>query len=243
MKKTALLLFILTIAAGANAQSDGYYLTIDDVANSTLLLPPPPADSSARFAYDVECYRNGKALRDTERGDLAASDAQLDDAGLTRAFSEAFGIEISPATTPQTYRLITGMREDAGDLATRHAKNHYRRTRPYIYFKEHTCVPDAEAGLAGNGSYPSGHTAKAWATALILAELNPGRQDEILRRGFEMGQSRVICGYHFQSDVDAGRVVGSAVVARLHADKRFSRQLKKARKEMKKLIAKGAVRK
>ena len=34
MKKTALLLFILTIAAGANAQSDGYYLTIDDVARS-----------------------------------------------------------------------------------------------------------------------------------------------------------------------------------------------------------------
>ena len=46
-----------------------------------------------------------------------------------------------------------------------------------------------------------------------------------------MGQSRVICGYHFQSDVDAGRLVASAVVARLHADDNFMKQLNKAKKE------------
>ena len=31
----------------------------------------------------------------------------------------------------------------------------------------------------------------------------------------------VICGYHFQSDVDAARIVASAVVARLHANDAF----------------------
>jgi membrane-associated phospholipid phosphatase len=35
------------------------------------------------------------------------------------------------------------------------------------------------------------------------------------KRGFELGESRVICGYHWQSDVDAARIVGSAVVATL----------------------------
>lgn len=232
----------VTSFTGARAQQSGYFLTIDQVANSTELLPPPPDTASARFAYDVEQYEWGKSLRDTPRGDLAADDAELGDAGLTAAFSEAFGIDISPETTPEIYKLITGMREDAGDLSTRHAKNHYMRTRPYIFFNEDTCVPDAQAGLAGNGSYPSGHTAKAWATALILAELNPARQDAILKRGFEMGQSRVICGYHFQSDVDAGRLVGSGVVARLHADDAFNCQLRKAKKEMKKLIKKGLVK-
>lgn len=235
------ILLLTTVCASAQKQP-GYFLELEDVANSTLLLPPPPADSTARFAYDKECYYAGKALRDTPRGDLAAQDAELGDAGLTAAFSEAFGIDITADGTPQIYRLITGMREDAGDLSTRHAKNHYMRQRPYIYFGEDTCVPEAQAGLAGNGSYPSGHTAKAWATALVLAELNPARQDEILKRGFEMGQSRVICGYHFQSDVDAGRIVGSAVVARLHADKAFSRQLDKARKEVKRLRKKGLLK-
>lgn len=235
-------IFAVSSLTGAVAQQSGYYLTIDQVANSKDLLPPPPDTASARFAYDVEQYEWGKSMRDTPRGDLAADDAELGDVGLTAAFSEAFGIDINPENTPQVYKLITGMREDAGDLATRHAKNYYMRTRPYIFFGEDTCVPDAQAGLAGNGSYPSGHTAKAWATALVLAELNPARQDAILKRGFEMGQSRVICGYHFQSDVDAGRVVGAAVVARLHADDAFNRQLAKAKKEMKKLIKKGLVK-
>jgi acid phosphatase (class A) len=45
------------------------------------------------------------------------------------------------------------------------------------------------------------------------------------------GQSRVIAGYHWQSDVDAGRIAASAGIARLHADKRFQRLLKKARRE------------
>ncbi len=234
---------LLTSAQYIFAQEDypPYYLTIEQVSNSTELLPPPPNDSTARWAYDVERYEWGKSLRDTPRGTLAASDAELDDAGLTAAFSEAFGIEITKETTPAVYRLITGMREDAGDLATRHAKNHYQRTRPYIRFNEDTCVPEAQAGLAGNGSYPSGHTSKAWATALILAELNPERQDEILQRGYEMGQSRVICGYHYQSDVDAGRITGATIVARLHADPLFTKHLNNAKKEMNRLRKRGLI--
>ena len=81
-----------------------------------------------------------------------------------------------------------------------------------------TCNPEQQQELSTNGSYPSGHTAIGWATALVLAEINVDRQNEILKRGYEMGQSRVICGYHFQSDVDAARLVASAVVARLHAN-------------------------
>lgn len=242
----ALISLALTLSPDAAADHRDnpscYFLNLEDVPNSQLLLPPPPADSTARWAYDKECYYQGKALRDTPRGDLAAQDAQLDDAGLSAAFSEAFGIDIAKESTPEVFRLITGMREDAGDLATRHAKNHYQRMRPYTYFREHTCVPDAEAHLAGNGSYPSGHTAKAWAVALILAEIHPEAQDAILKRGFEMGQSRVICGYHFQSDVDAGRLVGSTIVARLHADPAFRVQLEKARAEVDRLISQGLIK-
>ena len=58
-----------------------------------------------------------------------------------------------------------------------------------------------------------------------------------------MGQSRVICGYHFQSDVDAGRLVASAVVARLHANDAFMIQLGKAKKEFAELSKKGKIKK
>lgn len=110
-----------------------------------------------------------------------------------------------------------------------------------VFFNEMTCNPEQQEELSTNGSYPSGHTAIGWATALVLAEVNPDRQNEILKRGFEMGQSRVICGYHFQSDVDAARIVASAVVARLHANDAFVKQLNKAKDEFSKLQKAGLV--
>lgn len=221
---------------------DLYYLEESEVANSLELLPPPPAANSILFLYDKAQYDWGKLQRDTPRGDQAAQDARVDGNGVPFAFSEAFGIEISKEKTPEIHKLVINMREDAGDLATRHAKKHYMRVRPFSFFKEMTCNPEQQAELSTNGSYPSGHTSIGWATALVLSEVNPNRQNEILKRGFEMGQSRVICGYHFQSDVDAARIVASAVVARLHSNEAFMSQLKKAKDEFARLKKAGAVK-
>ena len=57
------------------------------------------------------------------------------------------------------------------------------------------------------------------------------------------GQSRVICGYHWQSDVDAARLISAAVVARLHAEPAFQEQLAKAKKEFAKLKKEGKIAK
>lgn len=208
-----------------------YYLRSEDAPNSLFLLPPPPGMESVAFMYDKARYDWGKSLRQTDRGEQAFKDARVEGQNLPDAFSEAFGYDINEKDTPEIYRLIVGMREDAGDLATKDAKRHYNRTRPYAFFNEDTCNPEQQTELSTNGSYPSGHSSLGWATALVLSEINPDRQNEILKRGYEMGESRVICGYHFQSDVDAGRITGSAIVARLHADPGFNRQLEKAKKE------------
>ena len=92
--------------------------------------------------------------------------------------------------------------------------------------------PSDEAILRSNGSFPSGHASLGWVWALLLAELVPDRTDAILARGYAFGQSRVICGVHWQSDVDAGRIMGAAVAARLHANPEFQSQLQAAAKEV-----------
>ncbi len=222
---------------------DLYFLQADEVANSLELLPAPPQPGSILWMNDEAQYQWGKLQRNTPRGDQAAADARVNGDGVPNAFSEAFGIRISKETTPEIYKLVLGMREDAGDLATRAAKNYYMRVRPFAFYHETTCNPEQQQELSTNGSYPSGHTAIGWATALILSEINIDRQNEILKRGYEMGQSRVICGYHFQSDVDAARLVSSAVVARLHANKNFMAQLEKAKTEFAKLDKAGKVKK
>ncbi len=252
-KKNILLSLALSLLSlGAFAQEkikdvrtkpDLYFLQIDDVANSLYLLPPPPAPGSIIFLNDEAQYQWGKMQRNTPRGTQAFHDARVEADGVPNAFSEAFGVKISKATTPEIYKLVVNMREDAGDLATRAAKKHYMRVRPFSFYNEETCNPEQQKELSTNGSYPSGHTAIGWATALVLAEINVDRQNEILKRGYEMGQSRVICGYHFQSDVDAARVISSAVVARLHANENFMKQLEKAKKEFAKLVKEGKVAK
>lgn len=237
MKKTRTFYAAVTLSIMALSplavQADAF-LTIDQVADSKVLIPTPPDTLSARFAYDEEQYKWGKSMRETPRGLQAIKDADLSEGWFCDNFSDAFGIKISKEGTPELYRLLRRLQDDAGDLATREAKNLYMRPRPFMFHHEPTSTPDDDKFLVKNGSYPSGHTAIGWSTALVLTELNPDRQNEILQRGFEFGQSRVIVGAHWQSDVDMGRVVGAAVVARLHAEKEFQKQLKKAAKEVKK---------
>lgn len=236
---------VLGFAQGNDVRNhpDKYFLKSEDVASSLNLLPPPPQPGSAQFNYDEAQYRWGKMQRHTPRGPQAFEDAKLGGEGISNAFSEAFGIKISKENTPEIYTLITKMQEDAGDLATREAKNHYMRMRPFMFYNEQSLTPNDEKSLSANGSYPSGHTCIGWSTALVLAEINVDRQNEILKRGFEFGQSRVICGVHYQSDVDAGRVVASALIARLHADEGFTAQLAKAKKEFARLVKDGKVKK
>lgn len=212
------------------------FLCIEDVADSKALLGAPPVEGSAAYQYDVARYEWGKSQRSTPRGAQAVRDANLQDTvWMDAAFSEAFGYALTPENAPEIVKLIQRMKEDAGDLCTRAAKQSYMRRRPFMVFDEPTSTPRDEEHLRKNGSYPSGHTAIGWATALVLAEINPDRQTEILQRGLEFGESRVIVGAHFQSDVDAGRTVAAGLVARLHADDGFAKQMTKAKIEFARL--------
>ncbi len=243
MKRIKILLAALMMFAGTagcfskdnSTDPDKYFLKSEEIANSLKLLPPPPAEGSAQFEYDKAQYEWGKSIRDTERGVQAVSDANLSKGWINGAFGEAFGEEISKERTPELYKLLTKVHRDAGNLGTRAAKEYYMRRRPFMVMNESTATPWAEEGLRKNGSYPSGHTSVGWAVALVLSEINPARQLEILQRGYEFGQSRVIVGAHWQSDVDMGRIIGSSIVASLHANEGFIEQLAKAKSEFEKL--------
>ena len=230
-KTTAITLFaLLSTMHLAAQQRDSVYFQLDAVPDASLYLPAPPDSSSLRFVNDWHQYIWGKSMRSTRRGVLARQDAEYSIAYTMRTFSESMGIDMSEKQTPELYRLLLFSIRTA-EMATWKAKDHYMRKRPYMQFNEGTLVPNDEEELRTNGSYPSGHTNLGWAAALILAEVNPTRQDMILQRGFEYGQSRVIAGFHYQSDVDAGRLTASAAVARLHADAAFCRQMEKAKEE------------
>ncbi len=214
------------------------YLSRKNYPNSLALLPPPPAAGSAAQAADEEAHQRAKAARESGRWQVAASDAVLKFPAAASTFSCALGTTISQEATPNLNMLLRRSLTDAG-LSTYAAKDHYQRTRPFVAFKETTCTPAEEAGLARDGSYPSGHAAIGWAWGLVLAEVAPDRAQAVLERGYAFGQSRSFCGVHWQSDVEAGRVMAAATVARLHANADFMAQLQAARAEVEAAKAKG----
>ena len=214
----------------ALAQDYRPYLKRSELPDGVQYLPAPPDSSTLRFFDDWLQYRWGKSVRETPRGERAAAEAEHSPEAFARMYSEPFGLPITEKGTPAIYRLLARTADTAG-ASTGTAKRHYMRLRPYVLYGEPTLVPDDEESHRRTGSYPSSHSAMGWATALVLSEVNPDRAEPILQFGYEYGQSRVIAGYHFQSDVDIARLAAAAAVARLHNDKTFQKDLEKAKKE------------
>ncbi|MEL7552581.1 phosphatase PAP2 family protein [Pseudomonas protegens] len=208
------------------------YLEPADLPVRLALLGAPPKPGSAALARDEEARRAALALRGSSREKLAATDAELSFPGPAKTFSCALGTQISEKSTPHLYTLMQRTLTDAGG-STYAGKNAYNRTRPFVVHDEGTCRKDMEPLLRTDGSWPSGHSAAGWAWSLVLAEISPARATELMTRGLAYGQSRVICDAHWQSDVDAGRIMGAATVASLHGNPAFLADLAAAKEEVK----------
>ena len=201
-----------------------------DALDGVALLGPPPAPDSPRGQADRATYLETRALAGSARWRQAQRDNDLWYGGALSRYACALGAEISEAATPATMRLLERVELDTRTVGTP-AKSLYNRVRPPIGDERPICIP-REDWLKTNGSYPSGHANVGWAWGLILGELVPARASKVIEAGREVGQSRVICGVHYQSDVEAGRILGAAMVSRLHADPAFLRDLAAAKREL-----------
>ena len=225
----ALLLFTRNIFA--QTAQDTVYVFLKDMPDAGIYLPPPPDMLSPQYADDFAQWQWGKTVRPTQRGQQANDDSQWGINGMIRIHQGTLGFEISKEKTPAIYKLLYNVLWTENE-STHNAKRKYMRTRPFAQYNEHTWGRfDNERELRYNGSYPSGHTALGWSTALVLAEMVPELQDTLLRTGFQYGESRVIVGAHYQSDVDAGFLCGTTAVAVMHASEYFQKDLEAARKE------------
>ena len=200
----------------------------EGVIDPVALLGPPPAAESQAHRADRQTFLTTRRLRGTARWRQATEDDDLG-AGAFRRFSCAAGAMILPRTMPATFRMMIRIDADVRRVSLP-IKRHYSRLRPLMGNRLAACVPRAD-WMRTNSSYPSAHSMQGWAWALVLAELNPSRADALLQNGFAFGESRIICGVHYASDVAAGRLLGAALVSRLHAEPAFQADLAEAREE------------
>jgi len=214
------------------------YLTADALPNSLGLIPPPPAPGSAAQARDDAAAKAAVALSGGPRWALATVDADLSFPAAAETYACAMDVRVSEADTPRLYALLRRSLSDTG-RSPYPTKTKYQRARPFTVNGAPLCTPAFEAVLRKDGSYPSGHSAIGWGWALILAEVAPDRADAILARGRAFGQSRMVCNVHWQSDIEEGRMMGAATVAKLHASAEFRDDLKAAQAEVAAARAKG----
>ena len=207
------------------------YLAQEDMPNSLLLVSPPPEEGSAAWNLDMAVAEGYVIMEDEARKAQATQDAVLAFPGAVDAFNMVLDIKVSEESTPHLYMIMRRTLADAG-LSTYAAKDHYQRSRPFMINGHPTLTPEDEDELREDGSYPSGHTAIGWAWALILTEFFPDQSDAILERGKQFGISRNVCNVHWHSDVVAGRMMGAAAVARLHANADFLIDMAAAKKEI-----------
>lgn len=198
--------------------------------DSLALLPPPPAPGSAAQAAD-DAATAAAIAGPAEQFAHATADADLRWPQAAAGFEAVLGQPVSGPQTPDAAMLLRRAAMDAA-LSTYRAKSHYMRVRPFVARGVPSCTPADEAVLRKDGSYPSGHSAIGWMMALVLTDLVPEKTDALLRRGYDFGESRVVCRVHWQSDVAAGRIMASATFARLQADPVYVAQRDRARAEL-----------
>jgi acid phosphatase (class A) len=185
-----------------------------DALDGKAILPPPPAVDSPSGKADRAIYDENRALAGTPRWTAAQRDNDLWSGGAQKRVACALGRDISEATTPRTQQLLHRVELDARGVSGP-AKRVYNRTRPLIGDTKPVCVP-REDWLQPNPPHPSGHPITRWACGQILAEAAPDKRSAM---------------------IVAGRDLGAAMVARLHAVPKFLADLRAAKAELAKAPA------
>ncbi|AIT09741.1 hypothetical protein LO80_07030 [Candidatus Francisella endociliophora] len=248
MKKIIILLSaIYTVIAFAG---EGF-LPDNELPNSLEILPPPPimvpiAGSKAShpaFAEDQKIsqeifidktFFNGNKISQS-RLNQAVSDADTSVETFVNIFIDPLNIPNEQAIKQvliNNQELIDKVTHD-GKNSTNAAKDAYARERPYSFYDEAVCTGDPDP----HHSYPSAHSTRGMVVAYTIADLLPSEyRAQILARGMDYGDSRVICGAHWRSDIQAGRVMANAVYSALKANNSFNQEFNKVKQQIDALI-------
>jgi acid phosphatase (class A) len=227
----------VTTVTGAPASSAPVYFSADQLDSTALIEPPPPEGSDVAHA-DLQAVLDAQhaahAAGTTAR---AVADSAID--------CQRVADVLVPALPAQ------GDGADAVAFATRAAKQvsgaagapkrYWARPRPFVVSTAVERLADVAPGspfsIAGgyerdHTSYPSGHMTFGTACAIVLSQMVPEQRADLFARARLYGESRLIVGAHFPTDVDAGRRVGTAAAGVMLRNAQFQADLRAARAQL-----------
>ncbi len=190
----------------------------------------PPATNSPENRQEFEEVLQITLNRTPEREKAAIADQYQT---LAR-FLEGMGIDGRLSEHREARLLFREAQIELGImlLSVRRLTN---RTRPFAMWNKVRVKP-CPGGRPDGTSFPSAHAATAALYAALLSEAAPEMKAKFDDRVASYGESRLVCGFHFRSDLPAGEKAGRLVAAALLADRAFRQRFDETRVEIRKSL-------
>ncbi|MEW2130946.1 phosphatase PAP2 family protein [Streptomyces sp. NPDC005435] len=227
-----------------------------EAANTPSVMGPNAVLPSGT-TYDQLTALDDKVVADINNAPEDATDPQvrealIDGAGSPyRTMADGLGATVGRLYTqalrngelPKTQALLSGRVEHTATSSAdwyQTAKNTYRYKRPFVrmgFTGDGGLIKQWDsaggyAGLAGDGSFPSGHTSHAYAQGIVLATLLPRLAPQILARTADYADNRILLAFHYPTDIMGGRMVGENTAQLRWSDPEFRALLKDAKAEL-----------
>jgi acid phosphatase (class A) len=203
-----------------------HVLTPEQVDPSRLL-PPPSKDGSEQQKADLAEVQRVYKSRGPERHAQAEWDDKHESVEL---FFTTLGPKFDLAKLPKTAKLLAVVDNEQSVVANI-AKRYFLRNRPWA-IDPSLVACDYKPGAAPLTSYPSGHATLSYSEGYILAALMPEKAQPILARASEYAYSRVVCGAHYGSDIEASHVLGTELAMLMLQNPGFAAQVDASRAEL-----------
>jgi acid phosphatase (class A) len=218
----------LLLAAGV-AQAGQTYFVPPAQIDAAELLPAPPADDSAENKAEIQQLHQIESERTPADVARAQADAAERDIFI---FKSVLGDGFNATALPLTAALSAHVEEDEGADAEP-VKKIFHRVRPYHFDKSlHPVCP----ATVKDDAYPSGHTMSGYLEALVLVSILPEKKDAIFARADDYAHSRLVCGVHHASDLEAGKEIAYALFAVMADEAKFRAERAAAEAELRKAL-------
>ena len=180
------------------------------------MLPPPPEKGSPIEGDEIaEIHRIQARATPAEKA-LAKHDNDVEDPSI---FAGVMGPKWVLGTYPRPNSYWIASWTLIAPTSVR-PKHYFGRPRPWV-IDPTVQTRASHEGAAPLTSYPSGHAMLAFELGVVLAYLIPSKAQAILKRAELYSENRILCGFHFRSDVTAGQQYGSILAVEMLHNPRF----------------------